>query len=561
MKVLTLGIVLLLAAVVAAQAPRSGLSTRGTVTGQVSARDTGLPIPGMQIHLRFGGDLVPKVATSDADGRFRFEDLVAGVYGVTLLGPGYSAKLDRFMVKSRVETTLSLSKEAIITGRVLDERGQAMPGVEVCAFESRWSDGRDRYVPVTHEATENDGSFQLRGLLSGGPGSRGNFIVAFSPHGCGLDNWLSAKGRARGAVYPTVYAPSTLDASEAAVVSIEGAVERSGIEIRLRRSQLTTLEGMASPVSVELLQPVGRVILEPQDSAAAQNRVVTFGRDGRFAFAGVPPGTYRLIVPPAWSPTEVRRWWAVTTVTVTNAPRMRVLIATRPTTTIAGQLDFDGRPSALYETRVFFVVKATPFGERGSTKSQLPEPFTSADEKGQFSIPGIMAGRYVLGVAGDVPLGWMMSGATVQGPGGASGDRIDVFNLPLTVRPEAHVRDVRISLTRSPAVLAVKVTADEGDSVRGSTVVLVPADPKYWWQGSPRLRAVPVDAGGSAVFERLPAGDFFVTAVRDLARNWSESEALEAMRLGGTPIRLELGQHQDVWVRLTSRGRTGRGGR
>lgn len=545
-----LSCVLAIAGVPQAQNLQSA-STRASLAGTVrsAASSSQAPVPNIEVRIRLSGETDWKTSTTDEAGRYAFRDLVPGRYLVSLHAPGYHADLDDVILRRGSETKLTLFKRSVLEGRVIDDGGRPVGGIEVCALRRSPSDKRVELVPVEHAITNSDGMFRItRSPLRQG---LGEFLLAVIPTGC----LLAETGRPRTAmplagVVPT-YFPSATSFRDATVVKVAGDELQTGLEIRLRRGPTTRLQGRVAPLPQHLLPPVARVILEPAEHEVPITRVLNLGPDGRFVFDGLVPGVYRLIVPPT-PRLNARSVWADQTVTVTGAPSQVVSVPTHPTLEVTGKVLFDGYPTLLPGVRVFFTVNLEAVrGERGIDPAMLPSPFGHLDAAGQFVIPNVMPGSYTFGVSGADAGGWVLDGATIPAPPGSLSSDRDVFNLPFTVTNGLDITGATISLTRATATLDVTVR-DAGDQpVTDVFVVLFAADPKYWYPASRRILSRRVGPGGAVTFRNLPKGEYVTTVAVTLPPGWSTAKGLENLAGPGTRVRIEADETRAVTIRTT----------
>jgi hypothetical protein len=543
-----------LAVVLALQNPRlQPLGTRAALVGGVrTASLQPQPIPDMEVRIRLSGGDEWKSATTDAAGNFTFRDLVPGRYSVELYGPGYREEYDDVVLRGGRETALTLHKRAVLEGRVIDDAGEPLAGIEVCALSIGRSEPR-RTVPVEYAITNRDGVFRMsRHPLRSWLTLRGNYLLAVVPSGCLLAETGPPRSiRPLPGFVPTFF-PAVTAVSEATVVAVAGDRVQSGFEIRLRRGATTRLEGRIAPLPQTLLPPVARVILEPPADQLQIARVLNVGPDGRFAFDAVVPGAYRLIVPPTWR-VNARSLWAVLPIAVSGAPVQTVFVATQPSLEVTGRVLFDGQPTLLPGVRVFLTVNLEPVSDDRVDPSMLPRPFGPVDGSGRFVVSGVMPGRYKFTVSGADARGWTLDGATIPAaPGAARADR-DVFDLPFAVSEGLDIPGAEISMTRAASTLRV-LTRDDGDRpVPYLDVALFAADPRYWAPASRRIVRLRTTSAGRATFENLPKGDYVVAAVKALAPDWNTPRGLEALAAIGTRIRLGASDSQDVTIRTTGK--------
>jgi hypothetical protein len=528
--------------------------TRASLTGVVRSSVSSEPLPGIEVRIRLSGDADWKTSTTDKTGRYTFTGLVPGRYFIRLHAPDYDADLDDVFLQGGHETKLSLFKRSVIEGRVLDDLGQPVAGVEVCALRG----GRQEsgLVPAEYAVTDSAGVFRLsrnpvRPSLTLGPGQ---FLLAVIPAGC----LLAETGRPRKAlplegVVPTFF-PNVTSWQEATVIDVSGDEHQKGFEIRLRRGPSTRLEGRIAPLPQQLLPPVARVILEPPAGVVPITRVLNVGPDGRFVFDGVVAGAYRLIVPPTRL-LNARSVWALQPVTVTGASSQTVFVPTKQTMEVTGKILFDGYPTLLPGVRVFLTVNLV--AERGNSRVDpllLPEAFGHADGSGFFKITGVMPGRYTFTVSGADARGWILDGATIPtAPGSPVADR-DVFNLPFEMVDGLDVTGATISMTRAASKVDVMLRDDDDRPVGNLDVVLFAADPKYWYPASRRVVRARATPGGVATFDRLPKGDYIVAAAGAAgARDWQTVPRLESLAATGTKVRLEAGETRAITIRIASK--------
>ena len=370
----------------AQQAPPAAAT--GLVLGRVIDAATGQPLsgaavtiapapaaqgsgqPGAPPRARPGDITGPARVMTDAEGRFVFYGLPAGAFSITATRSGYMSGAFGQRIPSalpgavprpaplllaagarRSDVTVALWKYGVISGRVVDEQGEPMIGVQVRVLRRTIVAGRvqlsqtgnmpatdDRgvyriptlqpgdYVAavVTTQATMPASIFDsyaaavragdnldfTRELSAGGAsivrdGLRvGSFLVGAGSSAPGatlgsvrMPAVLPAAG-GRLLVYPTVYYPAVSTPAEAAVIPVGPGEERGGIDFQLRpvpaSSVSGSLTGPAGPVShtaLELLAE-GTDLLSREDSYETATTITDAA--GAFTFLGVPPGRYRL---------------------------------------------------------------------------------------------------------------------------------------------------------------------------------------------------------------------------------------------------------------------------
>ena len=159
---------------------------RGVVRGRVTSTN-GLPVPNAQVTLTNDTRLAGQSAqTADGDGEFEFVALPAATYRLQAFKPGFSSPLTApgtslqaaFNSLPSVEVVAAETRDGVdvrlvpssaVTGRLLDEFDDPLPGVHVQLFRMRFQSGRRGLVAVGGgEALSNDlGIYRIYGVPPG----------------------------------------------------------------------------------------------------------------------------------------------------------------------------------------------------------------------------------------------------------------------------------------------------------------------------------------------------------------------------------------------------------
>ena len=136
-----------------ARGPAPAVGT-GVVRGRIVAGDTGMPLRRARVMLNSLGKGEPRVTLSDTDGAFAFDALPAGRYQLhgskaryvdgswardDPAPPGRPFELADGQTFDSV--VLTLAAAGVITGRVLDDYGDIVPGVTVMPMRYRTING------------------------------------------------------------------------------------------------------------------------------------------------------------------------------------------------------------------------------------------------------------------------------------------------------------------------------------------------------------------------------------------------------------------------------------
>ena len=377
-------------------------------------------------------------------------------------------------------------------------------------------------------------------------------------------------------IYPTQFFPGVSNVTRAAAIQIGSGQQRDGIDFSLRPVRSARVSGMvmgpdgpAANIALRLV-PAGEEFatdLETSNTMA--------GPDGEFTFLGVPAGQYvikvmrvpRPATPPPGVTTQIQLGSSMMVTTSGPAGGARAPIPDDPTifaeqpvavadsdltgvvvplqrgARITGRLEFDGtrerpEPSAL--SRIAIVPERADAGSQGPFTLSIPSG--GADESGAFKTYGIPPGRYFVRVPG-APPGWTLKSVISEGR--------DLSDTPLDLRG-ADVANVVITFTDRPTKLTGIARTSAGTPDPEAMVVVFPADTAAWTDfgmNPRRMRSARPGKGGSYTFTGLPAGEYYVAALReDTVAQWQDPAVLEELSRSAPTVRLADGESrvQDV---------------
>ncbi|GIW70836.1 MAG: hypothetical protein KatS3mg102_0378 [Planctomycetota bacterium] len=369
-----------------------------------------------------------RTARTDAEGRFRLEDLPAGPKLVLAAHPEHPAAWSEVALEGPgevAEVTIALADGGAIAGTVLDEQGAPRAAAEVFAFSPA---GRARSAE-----TDARGSYTIRGLAPG------EYLVALGRAAPGADREDAAEPE-RG--------PGGMRIKTAHVEAGRTARVDFGTEPRVR------LEGTVSRAG----QPVAgeQVNLFPAAGGLGFEQART-DQAGRYALQ-VLPGRYVLRVENYSEPLEV-------------PPALARLVhdVELPTGALSGRVVAapDGAP---LRARVTLYRQERP--ERIETLaavlgSAAGDARSRPEQGGAFRIEQVPPGQYTLVARADGYIEARLDGVRVSGGAETSG-------LVLALEPggliRGTVRDARGSPVPQPLLWVVDVRAPDlagGDPPRG----------------------------------------------------------------------------------------------
>jgi len=277
------------------------------LTGIVLADDTGLPIANASVRVT-GGET--RAAVTGEDGRFEVDNIPPGSHLVSAVMAGYMLgtagqrhpadvpTLVEFQSRSVRNVEIRLTPLGIISGTVVDEKGQPVAGAEIVVSRVHSREG----CRGCRAVTDAGGRYRLTGLRDGR-----YRVVAFAP-----PTGTTAAGDAAAPVRPApirsqaagvapparplTYYPGTELPAQAATVAVAAGtqVDASFALVRstLTRIAGTILDSRGNPVRDYLVMLDG----PPAQPQSLLPRYIEVGADGRFELKDVAPGDYTLLV-------------------------------------------------------------------------------------------------------------------------------------------------------------------------------------------------------------------------------------------------------------------------
>jgi hypothetical protein len=414
---------LLCAFVLCVQAQTDG-AAQGAITGQV-IDDGGQPIANAQVfisNLRRGTR-----AASNLEGRFSFPDLARGAYSISASAPGYfdatalaaNERAERRYYQPGESVTIRLSKGGVITGRVTDAGGEPLTVTRVFAIRLRALDDQSPgnspgFARAIERATDDRGVYRFYGLLPGvyliGAGGRGVTGLTFP---------LSAHDED----VPTFYPSTTRDGATEIVV--RAGQEVGDIDIRHRDEPGHAVSGHIDNAGTG--EGYGSILLSiiPADlNYVIAGRFLTrFDGNLSFVFAGLADGDYDLMAEQAGG-SGGRNMAVSQRVSVRGADVTGLKLVLAPLAALNGRVVLEAAPAVApwkeqCQTKLDAVmseimINARRAQEPRAAAAQPPGARAAAaapDDKGEFALRGLAAGRFHLRLHPPGPDWYVRAGA------------------------------------------------------------------------------------------------------------------------------------------------------
>jgi hypothetical protein len=546
------------------QAP-AGTSAIG---GRVLAGDTGRPVKRAQVFAT-GGGRGGRSTTTDDQGVYSFTGLVAGSYTVTASKSGFvdavygqrratqpGMTLQLIDNQQLTNVDLRLTRGAVITGRVLDEDGEALIGAGVTVQRYQYVRGDRQLTPAGSSQTDDRGVYRVFNLPPG------DYYVSVSVNGRGFQQFaagIGGLGGGRGgrgfggsgdtepSGYAPTYYPGVVSASEAGRIAVPPGQEVAGIDFQIQLVPFATVGGIVAGSDGNGVV----VVLAPRDTSGPLGGPVLNARttqDGSFRIANVPPGGYLAIARSGGRQNEMRIALQPIAVNGQNIGGLALML--QPEIALSGNIvvESSGTPAPTdYSAFRIDAPEVNPLpigggpagGRGGGTNGR-------AAANGSFSIPNLVPGRHYVRITGQgltqgmtTATRWNLKAVLV---GGA-----DVTDTGVELKPGENVDNVTILLTDRSTTVSGTVRDASSQPAAALSVIAFSTDPQYWNAQSRYIQAGRTDQNGMYTLRGLPPGDYFVLVTDNVEQGeWFDPAFLDQARQGATRISINEGEQKTL---------------
>jgi protocatechuate 3,4-dioxygenase beta subunit len=552
-----------------------------------------------------GGRGGNRSVTTDDTGRYAFTALPGGRYSVTASKPGHVTVYYGQRQPGRPGTQIELSdgqkfradmqipKGSVITGTVLDEHGEPAPQTQVRVMRLVTANGERTLAGTNTASTDDRGIYRAFGLMPG------DYVVCARPTNANLPNFQRMEVELRslqeaaervtaeqavmlreriasiqGAVpsgenettpgYAPVCYPGTVSPASASPVTIGIAEERTAVDFQLQLAPLANIEGTVVNSTGAALTQMSVMLTDAASLGPSMlNMNARPDAEGRFQIRNVPPGQYRLtarstIAPPRPAPgttpaagrgragargggrgagNQPVTVWASVDLSVDGRNLSNVMLSLQQGVSVSGQVAFEGTtqapPTDLTRMRVSISpVGRSPFG--GASATQV-------DAAGRFTIPSVPPGRYRLNATGAG--NWFTESAMIGGQ--------DALDFPFEIKGNQNVPGVTITLTDRRTELTGKVVDDKNQPAVDYTIIIFPADQRYWAGASRRIQTTRPSTDGTYAFRNLPPGDYRIATPYDIEPGTTSDPAiLQQLEASSMRVTLQAGERKVQNIRL-----------
>jgi hypothetical protein len=531
----------------------------GRIVGRVVAADNGRPVKRARVFASAAELPGGRGMLTDDSGVFDLTELPAGRYTLTVSKSGFVALSYGQRRPLQAGTPLQLAdgqqmkgiefqlpRGSVISGHVLDEDGDAMPGVMVRVMRYQYLQGEKRLTPAGNGQTDDKGLYRVWGLMPGeyyvnaiargggggfgGPGGPGGFA------GGGRGGRGGGPGGGAGGApdpeqvnYAPTYYPGVPSMSEAKPITVGLSQEVLDISFGMQLVRVSRISGVVSnpdgtPVTsgnINLMADAGGA----RANAMGMNLGGRIQWDGAFTINNVAPGRYILRARGDDSETPQ---FAAQPISVNGGDLSGVTVVLSPGATISGTVSFlpGGSPAPDY-TQFRITAPSTDQSDFG------PQSNARVDKDGHFTISGVSAGAHLIRPSNG-SRSWLLQSVTIGGR--------DVTDTPFQLRSGENLANVTLVFTDKQSEINGTLTTDNGTPAPEFTVLAFPADATLWRPQSRHIMTARPDQTGQYRIRGLPPGEYYLATVDPSQQGeWFEPAYLDEHRADAARVVLSEG--------------------
>ena len=516
-----------------------------SIKGRVTTAD-GRPLRRASVSASASELKDPRSTTTGLEGEYELDELPAGRYTISVTRSGYlptrygqarygepGSPLQIKAGEKLEKIDFTMDRAGVISGRVLDETGEAVPGVQIWAMQSQYFRGARRLVPVGGPAvrTDDGGNYRILALPPG------EYVVS----GILRETWMSDEKAPRMLAYAPTYFPGTANGADAQRVKVAAGQESGAVDFSLLALSAATLSGTVAGSDGQPLA-TGNISLTQEVAGPTFVSMSMAGNarldgNGAFTLRDVAPGDYTLRATGSTAgdrPTET----ATLKVSVLGSDMTGLVLTADAGVMISGQVVSDtGEP---LPSERLGVTTGLISMENSSVRG------TPGVDDGIVGPDGTFARRSMTGTVvfrlGGLPRGWGLKQVMIGGK--------DYAGLPIEVRAGQTISGVTAVVSKRLPTIRGRVLDDDGKPTAG-VVVVFPTDTQRWHEASATIRSSKSDQAGVFQFDTMRPGEYFAVAIA-YVQQWqiNDPEFLASLRERATKVAVgdETPVHVDLKV-------------
>jgi hypothetical protein len=437
-----------------------------SITGTVIGADTGSPLTDATVRVSPGG----AETKTDSQGRYELHGLSPGNQTVSASVP-IEGRARVLANRRQVSLTAGIALSGVdfriptfgqISGRVLDENKEPVPGVTVMLIAREYSHGALRYIYTRATVTDDQGGYTLGRI----PAGRAWLLMAQSRAGR-LPSIADAPAdpKLRRKVASDTWYPNSRDAAGAQQLTLRFGEHREAVDFQLIRVPSFCVEGKIERDGSAL--PMSFILADASPSGGEVGGSSMFtnppnglaAADGRFRICELPRGNYVLSANPA---TNSPAFFGSVPFTITDHDVKGLKLTPGPRVSMAGEVVFEGpEPEKPVEGKLslsLLPLTRPPYASESGLHVQ-------ADIPRSFSFDGLFINEYgfdSVALPGSLYIKSMTYGTQ------------SILYKPLRVGSAMGDAGIRIVMGTDGGQISAKVTDKNGNAIGDSWVHILP---------------------------------------------------------------------------------------
>jgi len=453
-------------------------------------------------------------SVSDEQGHYKLSDLPAGTYRIQ------AASAESFGVSMTKVVNVSgqdiegidfrFKVEGSITGRIVDEYKEPVPGMTVYLISPEYYGGELGYFIKNQTRTDDRGQYKLARVL---PEHTYVVMAEQRPQRMPPHSTVPLDPKLRRRVAMRTFYPNATSKESAALVSVRPGERREGVDIEVKRSLNYCLDAQLSgPMGagefnfrVEGAQPSAGMSSNGGMSGGAPQG--STGPDGKLRVCDLAPGIYRLGATEKTPNLNQNSFRTTALVTIVDQDvQLKLGLTSGPVLT--GEVMWDGEPPAEpVKGRANIVLtpllRPGELGERPGDRSEIP---------GTFSLKDMTTGEYAVRVMMNIP-GLYVKDIRYAGH--------SIMYQPLRAGDTTGTA-MQVAIARDGATISARVTNKDGAPVPDVSVLIIPSDVSSPAILQAAMATGQTDQTGVYTSHLLAPGKYYVVATESLINSTPE---------------------------------------
>jgi hypothetical protein len=389
-----------------------------------------------------------------------------------------------------------------ISGKVLEENKEPIPGMTVFFVAREYATGALRYVFAAMARTDDRGEYRLQNVQPG----RGYLILAEKQRQrIEAVSDVPSDLKSRKTVPTPTYYPGALGIDGAQAIVLRAGERRQGVDIQLLRGPSYCVEGVLEADGRPTLLFFSIRELQPASGPSGNGAVFVTsphgesGQDGKIRICDLHSGDYQITATQLPKDTGPPPFFGTASVTITDRDVRNVRIGAGSRVSIPGEAVWYGTPPEKpVESKISLwlrpITRAPWQGELVDAEASIP---------GEFSFPALLIDDYNMNVS-HVPEGTYLKDVTYGG--------ISILHEPFRPGSVMGNAGLRLIVARDGGTINTKVTDKDGNPVADCQVLIVPRGASSESSVADSLLLGQTDQNGPYSSAMLAPGKYFVLA-------------------------------------------------